>query len=275
YGQPGGAYGQQPGQPGQPGGYGQQPGGQYGQPGGAYGAPAAAYPYAGQPPAGPQGPSSALSTTSFVLALFGCLPLLSIAAIITGIIALVRNHASRGLAIAGIALGTIWTALLGWFWLSGAAADFVDDVRAGMEEEQQQRRDTPTVGSTGGGGGLGEQSMWDLKLGDCYNDPQGHDESMGTNISIVDCDVPHEFEVYHEYSMTERDYPGDEETYTQAEETCVEAFEDFIGFDYQFSEIYLSYFVPTQRTWATGDRIVICVATDGPGTTGTLEGAGR
>ncbi|MEW1821065.1 DUF4190 domain-containing protein [Arthrobacter sp. NPDC080031] len=120
YGQP--AYGQQPASP-----YGQQPAGPYGQPASPYGQPPQGYgqpasPY-GQPayygmPVEPKGLSIASMCCGIsVFVGFGFFVLPQIAAVILGHMALRKEPAGKGMAIAGLVMGYLGIVLVTIFWV--------------------------------------------------------------------------------------------------------------------------------------------------------------
>ena len=101
--------------------------------------------------------------------------------------------------------------------------------------------------------------------------------TMVSEIPVVPCSDPHDYEVYHEVEMPAGDFPGDEAITTQAEADCTAQFATFIGLPYDQSSLYFSYLTPTQQSWDdAGDRLIQCIVTDqATQTTGTLAGAAR
>ena len=62
----------------------------------------------------------------------------------------------------------------------------------------------------------------------------------------------------------------------RAEEFCAEAFAEFVGVDYNESELEINLLYPTGESWAEGDRELVCLVYDPEGpTVGTLAGAAR
>lgn len=114
-----------------------------------------------------------------------------------------------------------------------------------------------------------------MRVGDCLND-----SSVGTEVTsvpIVPCSEPHDSEIFSELRLTGSEFPGDEFITQQADEHCEAAFADFVGVDWNSSELYLSYYTPTQGSWEQmNDRLISCIIYDQNGqTTGSLKGAGR
>ncbi|PRX92558.1 septum formation family protein [Allonocardiopsis opalescens] len=131
----------------------------------------------------------------------------------------------------------------------------------------------PERGDDGAIAESGDADVFSIAVGDCMNDTTGTEV---TEVPVVPCEEPHDNEVYASIMMEDGDYPGDEAVSTQADEGCTAEFETFIGVPYAESEIYLSTLTPTEQSWASGDREILCLAYDPAGqTTGTLEGAAR
>jgi hypothetical protein len=57
---------------------------------------------------------------------------------------------------------------------------------------------------------------------------------------------------------------------------CLDAFEPFVGFDYETSVLDFGWLVPTAETWEFGDRVIACFVyrMDLEKVTGTLQGTG-
>jgi hypothetical protein len=131
--------------------------------------------------------------------------------------------------------------------------------------------------------GGGETSVFDLEVGDCYNDPEDGSNQVA-ELATVSCDEPHDNEVFavinHPAGEGEA-FPGTEELDLFAEEECVPPFEEYVGRDYLESELFLYSIKPTEETWARGDREVVCAlyAVDEEGNTvetdGSMRGSGR
>lgn len=98
-----------------------------------------------------------------------------------------------------------------------------------------------------------------------------------TEIPTVDCSEEHDGEVIHSFELPDGDFPGDEAILEAVEEGCVgEAFESYVGLDWESSELQMTDISPNQTTWdEADDREVLCIAyLDGSTTTESFEGAG-
>ena len=102
----------------------------------------------------------------------------------------------------------------------------------------------------------GEDDVFSLKVGDCLND-YGDEEAVAT-VPTVDCSKLHDYEVYSVATIDGDDYPGASELDTQADTQCLADFEGFVGLSFEESIYYYSYLSPSEQSWATGDREVIC-----------------
>jgi hypothetical protein len=119
----------------------------------------------------------------------------------------------------------------------------------------------------------------DVAVGDCYDDPavEGDDWVEVEDVRLVPCDEPHDNEAFHRFSLHGGDYPTDDAFDASFEETCIPAFEDFVGRSYEDSELDIAYLAPTADGWDEGDREVVCsvYTMDLSKLRGSMEGSGR
>jgi hypothetical protein len=116
-----------------------------------------------------------------------------------------------------------------------------------------------------------------ITVGDCLNDSSIVTTEMTevATVPLVTCDKPHDTEVISSVLVEDGEYPGDEGISTRATDECLAAFEDYIGFSYADSVYDYGYYLPTEESWAGGDREILCTVYDPAGPiNGTLEGAG-
>jgi len=102
----------------------------------------------------------------------------------------------------------------------------------------------------------GEGDVFSLEVGDCMDD-----YGTATDISsvpIVDCDKEHDAEVYAVEDIDSDSFPGVTEVSDAADEICIDAWEDFVGISYEESLLDYSALMPTEETWALGDKEVVC-----------------
>ena len=118
-------------------------------------------------------------------------------------------------------------------------------------------------------------NVFSVAPGDCFDDPDtGVDEV--SDVPLVDCEEPHDNEVYAVVELDDGDYPGDDVVLSQAQDICLDAFASYVSEPYTTSELFATWIVPTERSWSDGDREVVCVLFDGDGPLeGSMEGSGR
>ena len=128
--------------------------------------------------------------------------------------------------------------------------------------------------------GDGESTdVFSLAVGDCLNDLDASGEVSA--VPKVDCSEPHDSEIYKSVIMSDGDFPGEEAISAASEEGCLAEFETFVGAPYETSLVDFNYYQPTESTWASGDREILCIAmeydTEGNPvkTTGSLQGSGK
>ena len=258
YGQP--PYGQQAG--------GQQQGGQaaYGAGYGpaqypaAYGQPPAAYGY-GYGYAGQTGGTNGLATAALATGIGGIfVGFAAPVAIGLGIAALVqlkkRPEAGRGMAIAGLVIGSLTT--LGYLILFGvliAIGSTVDD----------------DYGASGSGSGP-TTYVDELAVGECFDDGDKEDEAIRRP-----CAQAHDGEIISNITLPDGPYPGDKGVVKAAKSGCATDFASYIGNTVDKSELDLGWWTPDEDLWNDEDRLVVCAAYGPPGEdlTGTVKGTKR
>ena len=121
----------------------------------------------------------------------------------------------------------------------------------------------------------GMVDIFALKVGDCLPDDSIDGEISDT--PVVPCSEPHFYEIFHEFTLPEGDFPGDDALDEAFFAECVPAFNDFVGALWEDSELWASAINPTAQGWEEiDDRLVQCVIFDPEGeVTGSLRGAER
>lgn len=222
---------------GQPPGYGPNP---YPQGGSPYGAPG---PYGYPMP--PQGwyverTTNGLAIASLVTAL-SCIPLLGT---ILGIAALRqikrRGQGGRGLAIAGVTVGSIATL--------ATAAVFVAAALGAMDE--------------------GNTKVDDIRAGQCFNTvgtplrDYGTDRSSrATTVNVVSCAKEHDAEAFAVYTLDpdgDGSYPGTDEVARQASAHCAAEGLRYLNGVPLPDGMRLFYYMPSHDVWDRGDREATC-----------------
>ena len=123
-------------------------------------------------------------------------------------------------------------------------------------------------------GGCRGASAFDLDVGECFNQPESG--SAVGEVELVECDEPHDFEVFHLVDVEDGEFPGESAVNEFADVACAAAFEGYVGRDYQSSGLYVSYLHPTAASWAEGDREVVCLLRmDNGQLSGSMRGSER
>ena len=108
----------------------------------------------------------------------------------------------------------------------------------------------------------GDTAVTALEVGACFDDPG--DLSQGGvevgQVDTIDCAQPHDNEVYAlaDYEGGDDEFPGDDDIDDFAREACLDAYEPYVGIDYQDSRFLVGTIKPTGESWAQGDREVVC-----------------
>lgn len=106
----------------------------------------------------------------------------------------------------------------------------------------------------------------------------------GGQVTVVDCDRPHDAELYAVVDVADAGlagaeadaYPGRDAVIAAAEEECAARFEDHVGRAHAESSLDASFLVPTEGTWSIGDRSIACLVEDPGGPlVGIVAGTGR
>lgn len=121
-----------------------------------------------------------------------------------------------------------------------------------------------------------EADAFAIRVGDCMNYGDSEETEVET-VATVPCAEPHDTEVYAAMDIAGDEYPGEEEIDLQADEFCAGEFTGFVGTDPAVSEIFYSYFMPTEESWnGLDDREILCLVVDlEGGVTGTMGGSNR
>jgi hypothetical protein len=123
------------------------------------------------------------------------------------------------------------------------------------------------AGGCGGGG-------FRLAVGDCVRTPDGGAGADGlAEVTIVDCDEPHDLEVFHVFDLDEDETEG-EALVAAVRDGCLgDAFTDYVGVPEDRSPLELLPLPPTDDQLARGDTEVVCTLREpGGGTrTGTVR----
>lgn len=126
--------------------------------------------------------------------------------------------------------------------------------------------------SVGGCGAPG--NVFSVAAGDCFDDPEPGVNEI-SELPLVDCEEPHDNEVYAVVDLDDGDFPGDDAALRDAQDVCLDAFEPYVGASYATSELLATWIVPTEGSWSDGDRAVVCVLFGDGRLEGSMQDSGR
>ncbi|WP_431782226.1 DUF4190 domain-containing protein [Streptomyces chumphonensis] len=201
--------------------------------------------YGGSPYGGPPRPTNGLAVASLVCALT-CLPPVGL---VLGIIALAqlrrRHESGRGMAVAGVVVSAVSLVII--------AASVLVAVFAGDEPEEDGRAAGTTVPT--------RIDPATIEPGDCFNlgSLSAEEETEHGSAGLVPCDEPHQAEAYAVLNMEEGPWPGDDAVTEWVGEQCARHVDGYILDSWTVpADVFPYHLQPTSRTWANGDRGVIC-----------------
>ncbi|MGV9417498.1 DUF4190 domain-containing protein [Streptomyces sp. NPDC003674] len=229
------------------------PQGPYGPPG--YPQGPAYRPWAqGYSPYNRPAPVNGLAITSMVFGVLCCLPGVGL---VFGLIALrqIRRRGERGtgLAVGGSVLSGIGLALWALMLATGGASSFWEEVKQGARDGADAS----------------------LVKGDCFDSPSGALSGGTEVVTGVPCSGEHDGEVFATFRLRDGRYPGDASVRGTADERC-HGLRDSYAMDAWAvpDDVDVYYLMPTEGSWAAGDREVTCVfgnAAEGGNLTGSLR----
>jgi Domain of unknown function (DUF4190)/Septum formation len=223
----------------------------------AYGQYPAAYGYGYPESGGTNGLATAALATGIGGIFFG---LAAPVAIGLGIAALVqlkkRQQSGRGMAIAGLVIGSLTT--LGYLVLFGIL------IAIGVSSDDDYGAPDSSGPTT---------YVDELAVGDCFDDRGAEDEVVRRS-----CAAPHDGEIIAGVTLDDGPYPGNQGVDRAADKACSPEFGTYVGKSADDSELRLQWWTPTRDGWTNGDdRLVVCAAygPDGDPLTGTVKGTKR
>ncbi|MEZ5175407.1 MAG: septum formation family protein [Acidimicrobiia bacterium] len=108
-------------------------------------------------------------------------------------------------------------------------------------------------------------NVFSLAVGDCFDDWEGalsDATSEVTDVDRVDCDDPHDNEVYAVVAMDDGSFPGDAAVQSEVIEVCSVRFDTFVGIPYEDSRLDFGALFPLAESWSAGDRDITCFVYD-------------
>ncbi|WP_028647515.1 septum formation family protein [Nocardiopsis sp. CNT312] len=153
--------------------------------------------------------------------------------------------------------------------LSGDGSTVVPAAESGPATE-------PEPVETPGPRGAEDVNVFSIGVGDCLDAYTGEGDEGISDVPLIDCSEPHDYEVYYSGDLEGGEYPGQERVNELADEMCLGQFESFVGLPYLESQLNYTSLFPTEDGWTRAyDREVLCLVYDSGKATGTLEGAWR
>ena len=123
----------------------------------------------------------------------------------------------------------------------------------------------------------GRGNVFSLEPGTCFDDVNELVEDGGGEVGevpVVECDGPHDNEVFATFDLEGDAFPGNEQVLALAAEGCADRLAEYVGQDADTSRYAVSHLVPTERTWdVNDDREVVCFLYDRE--LAELEGSAR
>jgi ribosomal protein L40E len=109
---------------------------------------------------------------------------------------------------------------------------------------------------TGAISDAGDMSVFDLKVGDCFD--VSADATEVETVRAIPCAEPHIYELFWAGDYPSDTLPSETEYSPWVEDRCFPAFAEYVGIDYNDSIYFMGYFSPTEESWSTGDREFAC-----------------
>jgi hypothetical protein len=123
------------------------------------------------------------------------------------------------------------------------------------------------------GAPTGTVDAYSVTIGDCTGPISS---GVADRLELIDCAAEHNWEAFAATKLDPEKYPGNPALTRTAGEYCEAAFADFVGAKINKSKYDLTFLLPTDDTWAAGDREVVCLAgSASKQLTGSLEGIGK
>jgi hypothetical protein len=194
----------------------------------------------GGPNAHVPGGTDGVSIAALIL---GIIPVTAgVLGIVLGAIGLNRTkdgqRRGRGLAIAGIVLGSLW--LIG--------------IIVGVAINDSGKADRDAAGQVTS---AGDVSTTDIRLGDCL---ENFATGVRLTVRVLPCTQPHGAEVYATFSIAGSSFPGDAEVRRLARGGCLSRIDTAVDAAAAHDPTYaVGFFRPTSGTWKQGDRGIACV----------------
>ena len=182
--------------------------------------------------AGPRPPVSKLAIAALVTGILALVPL----ALGLGVAALsvIRRTGRRGhgMAVAGVFLAVAWV-------VAGGTAGIAAVITHGFREKVQVR--------------YGADAIFTLRQGECLNGPPN-----GRYFTPVSCATPHDAEVFATFALPATRWPGTAALQEDASAGCASRLSGYMNPQLPNAGLSQVFVYPDQRAWAAGVRTVVC-----------------
>ena len=108
----------------------------------------------------------------------------------------------------------------------------------------------------------GNTSAFNVEVGQCV---QNAESEKISDLQVIDCAKPHQAEIFYTVELSAKQRIPEEDLSDYARDTCIDAFEDYVGRSYEESELDTTELYPSEESWATGERTIACFAISADG----------
>ena len=92
------------------------------------------------------------------------------------------------------------------------------------------------------------RALFSPEAGSCYAYDFNTEEPLTVSFR-TSCDAPHTLEAFALAKHRGSTYPGNDATAVFAEDECLAAFDDYVGFPFELSEVFAFPLTPSRATW--------------------------
>jgi hypothetical protein len=207
-------------------------------------------------PAPPSPGTSGMAVASFVLGLLGVVGISAILGIAFGIVALRRIgrtfQRGRGLAIAGIVLGSAWLVL------AVAVAVIASSSNSSTPTSQAGAKTAPSAGASGR-----TVDPFSLVAGDCFDNPTATPGQVQHLTSIVQtpCNQAHNAQIFATFKVSGSmlSYPGSAKLHSIASSGCDARVKGSLNGAKLTNSMTIRFLFPLESSWLGGRRTISCI----------------
>ena len=95
------------------------------------------------------------------------------------------------------------------------------------------------------------------QVGQCVQNAESEEIS---GLQVTDCTKPHQAEIFYTVELSAKQRIPEEDLSDYARDTCIDAFEGYVGRSYEESELDTMELYPSEESWAAGERTIVCFA---------------